>query len=68
MKEAKLLDSIGTAQMEQELTNRVLSFAKVHSNGMREETVIEPTIQEDDLKQYLEQVIREVKGKTTNNR
>ena len=44
--------------MEQELTNRVLSFAKVHSNSMREETAIESSIQEDDMKQYLEQVIR----------
>jgi hypothetical protein len=68
IKEAKLLDSIGLAQMEQELTNRVLSFAKVHSNRMEEETAIEPSIREDDLKQYLEQVIREVKGKATDNK
>ena len=68
IKEAKLLDSIGTAQMEQELTNRVISFAKDHSNSMREETAIEPSIQEDDMKQYLQQVIREVKERTTNNR
>jgi len=41
------------------LTNRVLSFSKDHSNSMREESTIESSIREDDLKQYLEQVISE---------
>jgi hypothetical protein len=53
--------------MEQELTRRVLTFAKNHSNRMREETAIESSIQEEDLKQYLQHVIREVKGKATAN-
>jgi len=49
--------------MEQELTRRVLTFAKNHSNRMREETAIESSIQEEDL----QHVIREVKGKATDN-
>jgi hypothetical protein len=54
--------------MEQELTTRVLSFAKDHSNNMREETAIESSMREDDFKQYMEQVIREIKGKAIDNK
>ena len=59
--EPKLLDSIGTAQMEQEIQRRVLTISKQTRTSMVDETGIQSSMTDDDMKQYLEQVIREVK-------
>jgi hypothetical protein len=61
IKEVKFLESIGTAQMEQELQKRVLTIAKKQSDNMTEETGVQPSLSDDDMKQYLEEVIREIK-------
>jgi hypothetical protein len=72
IKESRLLDSIGMAQMEQQIEKRVIEIAKRNQDRMTEESGIESSLTEDDMKQYLEQVIREVKmqktttGKTNN--
>jgi hypothetical protein len=60
IQEVKFLESIGTAQMEQELQKRVLTIAKKNSDIMTEETGVQPSLSEDDMKQYLEEVIREI--------
>jgi hypothetical protein len=60
-KESELLDTIGTAQMEQELQKRVLKIVKEHSDSMVEETGVQPSLTEDDMKEYLEMVIKEIK-------
>jgi hypothetical protein len=59
--QSRLLDSIGTAQMEQELRKTVLTIAKKQSDRMVEESGVQPSLSEDDMKQYLEEVIREIK-------
>jgi hypothetical protein len=61
----KLLDSIGTAQMEQELRSRVLTVTKKVSNRMEEQTGVEASMREEDMKQYLNDVIKEIS--TTKN-
>ena len=67
IKESKLLDIIGTAHMEQEIQRRVVTVAK-QSQKMTEETGIESSFSEEDTKEYLEQVIREVKTQKTTTR
>jgi hypothetical protein len=62
MEQSKLLDSMGTAQMEVELQGRVLSVAKNQSEALAEQTGIEPSMTEDDMKEYLEIVVNELKG------
>jgi hypothetical protein len=47
--------------MEQELQKRVITIAKKNSDIMAEETGVEPSLNEDDMKQYLEEVIKEIK-------
>jgi hypothetical protein len=64
IKEAKLLDSIGMAQMEQEIQKRVIAITKKNQDRIAEESGIRSTLTEDDMKRYLDQVIREVKGKS----
>jgi hypothetical protein len=61
IEEVKFLKSIGAAQMEQELQKRVLTIAKKQSDNMTEETGVQPSLSENDMKQYLDEVIKEIK-------
>jgi hypothetical protein len=61
--QSRLLDSIGTAHMEQELQSRVLTIAKRNSDAMAEETGVETSMTEDDMKEYLEVVMNELHRK-----
>lgn len=63
--QSNLLDSIGTAQMEQELQGTVLKVAKKTSEEMEKETGVEPSMTDDDMKDYLEIVMNEMKAKDT---
>jgi hypothetical protein len=60
MKDSKLLDSIGTAQMEREIEKKAITLTKRYQDRMTEETGIQSSYLEDDIKEYLEQVIQEV--------
>jgi hypothetical protein len=60
-KESRLLDSIGTAQMEQEIQQMVIRFTKQNQDKMAEESGVYSSLTEDDVKVYLEQVIKEVR-------
>jgi hypothetical protein len=65
--ESKLLDSIGSAQMEQQIQRRVIDMMKQNQDRLSNETGVEPSLSEVEVKQYLHEVIEEVrKGKTQN--
>jgi len=67
VKESKLLDSIGSAHMEQEIERRVISMTKENEDILANETGIEPSLSETEVKEYLREVIEEVrKGKVQN--
>ncbi|WP_162477972.1 hypothetical protein [Nitrososphaera sp. AFS] len=68
MKESRLLDSIGTAQMGQEIEKKVIAATKRNQDRMTEDSGIESSLTEVDMKEYLEQVIREVKMQRTSNK
>ena len=51
--------------MEQEIQRRVLTVTKRSQNTMAEETGIQSFITEEDMKDYLQQVIEEVKKEKT---
>ena len=63
MEQSNLLDRIGSAQMDKELQSSVLRVAKKASNIMTEETGVEAPMTEEDMKDYLELVIKEVQKK-----
>jgi hypothetical protein len=65
MKESRLLDSIGTAEMQRGIERKVIALTKQNQDRMEEETGIQSSLSEDDMKHYLEQVIREVKMQKT---
>lgn len=60
MKEANLLDSIGAAHMEQEIQKRVITLTKQNQDRLAEESGIQSSLSEDDMKSYLQEVIREI--------
>jgi hypothetical protein len=47
--------------MEQEIEKRVLKVAREQQEVLRERSGIESSLTERDMKEYLEQVIKEVK-------
>jgi hypothetical protein len=68
LEESKLLDSIGTAEMGQEIERRVIEIerrvieiAKQDSGNLEIETGVKPSLNEYDMKKYLEEVLQEAK-------
>lgn len=59
--QVRLLDSIGKAEMEKDLQSRVLKVVKERSDDMAQETGIEPSMTEQDVKTYLDNVIKEIR-------
>ena len=53
--------------MEQQIQKKVVDFTKQFQDRMEEETGIQSSLTEDDIKQYLEQVIKEVKKPKMSN-
>ena len=62
IKEARLVDSIASAQMEHEIIEKVMTTIKENHEIMAEQTGVMPSLKEDDLKQYLEDVLKELKA------
>jgi hypothetical protein len=58
--QAKFLDSVGSAHMEQEVQSTVLKIAKKHSDVLTEKTGVEPSMSETDIKDYMEMVLSEI--------
>lgn len=65
LREVKLLESIATAQVQQEIERKVMTFTKETRDSMVEETGIIPSLNDPDIKKYLEEVISEVRKKQT---
>ena len=63
MEQSKLLHSIGTAEMENEVQKQILIAASKTSESMSDKTGIEPSMDEDDIKEYIQFVIKEVSKK-----
>jgi hypothetical protein len=58
--ELKLLDSIGTAQMSAQLEDKVSKLVKEYSDKIVNEAGVQPDLSEEDAKQYLDEVIKEL--------
>ena len=58
--ESKLLISIGSAQMEQEIQRRAVKVAKDQQQTMAEQTGVQSSLTEHDMKQYVSEVLKEI--------
>ena len=59
----KLLDSMGTAEMERKLEKMVLEATKSNAESLKQQSGIEPSLSMDEAKQYLYEVLEEVKDR-----
>jgi hypothetical protein len=59
---SRLLDSIGLAQMEQEIVKDVTKIEKDQSAKIEDETGVEPSTSIEDIREYVQMVMKEVKG------
>jgi hypothetical protein len=60
-REAKMLGSIGAAQMEQALSRKVIEIVKNNADRLYEETGVQPSLTDEEMKSYLVVVIDEIK-------
>jgi hypothetical protein len=63
-KDYALLDTLGTAKENTEIMRKVLDLIHKHLDAMQKETAVEsPMLDDNEVRQYLEYVIRETRGK-----
>ena len=58
--QAKFLDSMGSAHMEQELQSTVLNIAKKNADMLTEKTGVEASMTDSDIKEYMAMVLSEI--------
>jgi signal transduction histidine kinase len=59
--ESKLLVGVGSAQMEQKIEKKVIELAKGQAASMIDQTGVQLSLTEHDMKQYLSSVLKEIK-------
>jgi hypothetical protein len=59
--ESRLLDSIASAEMQKEVESRVIKVIKVQSSEIEDQTGSKPSLTDDEIKEYLEKVLKEIK-------
>lgn len=57
----RLLDNIGTAQMEQAIEHRVQKIAKEQEESLQKETGVRQEVSKEDVEAYVNEVLEEVK-------
>jgi hypothetical protein len=73
LKESKLLDSIGTAQMEQEIQKKVLKLAKEQEKTLEEQTGVEihewrqEQAEHENIRDYMAEVFAEIEKSRKKN-
>jgi hypothetical protein len=58
---------IGATQMQQGLQSRVLAVTRKTSDKMEEETGVEPSMTEEDMKRYVNEVLKEIRTPRSNH-
>jgi hypothetical protein len=61
--ETKLLGNIGAAQTKIETEKRIVNIVKEHSDTINEQTGVQPSLTEEDIKHYLDDVLGEIQRK-----
>jgi hypothetical protein len=62
-KEYALLDTLGNAQLDAEIKRKYVKLIHEHAGAMKKETGVEPLTDDNEIRQYLELVIRETREK-----
>src|SRR5919198_143646 len=67
VKESGLLDKIGTSEMESYIQRNVVGLTNKLSNVMEEQSGVESSLNEKDVKDYIQEVLREIKKRDTDH-
>jgi signal transduction histidine kinase len=59
--QSKLLISIGSAQIEKEIEKKVITVTQKEKYELIEQTGVQPSLTQGDMKQYLDSVLKEIK-------
>lgn len=59
--ESRLLDSIASAEMQKEVESRVIKVIKAQSTQIEDQTGSKPSLTDDEIKEYLDEVLKEIK-------
>jgi hypothetical protein len=62
-KEYALLDTLGNAQLDAEITRKYVKLIHEQAGAMKKETGVEPLTDDNEIRQYLDLVIRETREK-----
>lgn len=65
LKETTLIESIAAAQLDQQILNKVMTLLKDDASAIYKETGVQSSLREEDMKQYLDEVLKEMKRKNT---
>lgn len=65
--EVKFIGSIGEAEMDQRILERVLTASKRFSKIMPEETGVSSSLSDEEIKEYIEEVLAEIHMKKSQN-
>jgi hypothetical protein len=64
VEETRLIESISWAQLERETQDKIMSVIKASKNKIDDETGIrQPSMNEDEVREYMDEVLRELKRK-----
>jgi hypothetical protein len=64
----EFLDSIGTAEMEQEIERRVVSMTTATKENIEKETGISSSFDNEDIRKYLQEILQEIGSKRKERR
>jgi hypothetical protein len=67
VEESKLLDSIASVEVEKQIVHNVLSTIKANQEEMKYEIGIGTSLDEKDMVNYLQEVIKETRTKQRSN-
>jgi hypothetical protein len=59
--ESRLIDSIASAEMQKEMESRVIKVVKAQSSEIEDQTGSKPSLTDDEIKEYLDNVLKEIK-------
>ena len=62
---SKLVDSLATGVVRKEIEGKVLQIVKQHANEMENQTGVQPSLSDEEAKEYLKFVLEEIKKKET---
>ncbi len=61
VRESKFFGDVGTAEMEQELQNRISKISREQEEALKEKAGVKYSMSEEDVKEYVEELVEEMR-------